>query len=127
MKSGVKIVQSLEITASSSNNLVYREALADVAMGVRQGDRISKHLSDHTSLFPAVFIEMIAVGEETGSLTNTGSYLSEYYESELDTSTKALSNVLEPLLLIIMGGIVLFIALAIIMPIYEVSQNIKPT
>ena len=125
LKSGVKIVQSLEITGNASGNLVYRRALKQIAVGVGQGDPISKHLGDYPALFPAVFSEMIAVGEETGRLTDTGSYLAEYYETELDNSTKTLSSVLEPLLLVVMGFIVGFVALSIILPIYEVSQGIK--
>lgn len=126
MKSGVKIVQALEITSSSATNLVYRRALKRISVHVGQGDPMSKHLADYPYLFPAVFTEMISVGEETGKLTDTGTYLANYYESELDASTKALSNVLEPLLLVVMGFIVGFVAIAIIMPIYEVSQHIGP-
>lgn len=125
MKSGVKIVQALEITANSSVNLVYKRTLKKVAESVGQGDPISKHLTAHAGLFPPVFTEMVAVGEETGKLTDTGTYLANYYESELDASTKALSNILEPLMLVVMGFIVGFVALAIILPIYEVSQHIK--
>ncbi len=126
MKSGVKIVQSLEITANSSNNLVYRKVLKEVSVAVGQGDPISKHLALHPRLFPVVFSQMIAVGEDTGRLTDTGLYLADYFEGELDNSTKTLSSVLEPLLLVIMGFVVCFIALAIILPIYEVSQHIGP-
>ena len=126
LKSGVKIVQALDITASSSANLVYKQSLKVMAKSVGRGDHMSKHLVDHPRLFPAVFAEMIAVGEETGKLTDTGSYLANYYESELDASTKSLSNVLEPLLLVTMGFIVGFVALAIILPIYEVSQHVGP-
>lgn len=125
LKSGVKIVQALEITAKSSTNLVYKRTLEQIASSVGQGDPIGKHLAAHPKLFPAVFTEMIAVGEETGRLTDTGTYLADYYEGELDTATKSLSNILEPLLLIVMGFVVGFVALAIILPIYEVSQNIN--
>jgi len=125
LKSGVKIVQALEITGNASGNLVYRRALKTIAVQVGQGDPISKNLANYPSLFPVVFSQMIAVGEETGRLTDTGSYLAEYYETELDNSTKTLSSVLEPLLLVTMGFIVGFVALAIILPIYEVSQGIK--
>lgn len=125
MKSGVKIVQALEITADSSQNLVYRTTLQQTAKGVSQGSHIFEHLSEYPRLFPPVFTQMIAVGEETGRLTDTGAYLAEYYEQELDNTTKTLSSVLEPLLLVLMGFIVGFIALAIILPIYEVSQGIK--
>ncbi len=126
MKSGVKIVQALEITANSAGNLVYQRALQRISVHVGQGDPMSKHLAEYAHLFPAVFTEMISVGEETGKLTDTGTYLANYYESELDASTKGLSNGLEPLLLGVMGFIVGFVALAIITPIYEVSQHIGP-
>ena len=126
LKSGVKIVQALEITANSSANLVYKKTLKAVAGSVGQGEPISKHLAEHPHLFPPVFAQMIAVGEETGKLTDTGTYLANYYESELDADTKALSNILEPLMLLVMGFIVGFVALAIILPIYEVSQHIGP-
>ncbi len=126
LKSGVKIVQALEITGKSSSNLVYKKALLEISQSVGQGDPMSKHLGERPHLFPAVFTEMISVGEETGKLTDTGTYLADYYESELDSSTKALSNVLEPLLLVVMGFIVGFVALSIILPIYEVSQHVGP-
>ena len=125
LKSGVKIVQALEITAKSSMNLVYKKTLNDVAKGVGEGEPISKHLAFHPGLFSGVFTQMIAVGEDTGKLTDTSTYLADYYERELDNTTKTLSSVLEPMLLVVMGFIVGFVALAIIMPIYEVSQHIK--
>lgn len=125
MKSGVKIVQAVDITANSSSNLVYKAALKRIAVSVGQGDPMSKHLALHPKLFPVVFSEMIAIGEETGRLTDTGTYLADYYETELDNSTKSMSNILEPLLLVTMGFIVGFVALAIILPIYEVSSNIQ--
>ena len=126
LKSGVKIVEALEITSRSSINLIYREALEEIAQSVRKGEVMSKELAIHGKLFPGVFVEMISVGESTGKLTDTGIYLANYYEGELDNATKALSNILEPLMLLLMGGIVGFVALSIILPIYEVSQNIKP-
>src|SRR3989344_1951853 len=124
MKSGVKIVQALEITSNSLTNLVYKAALKEIAASVGQGDPISKHLAEHPHLFPGVFAQMIAVGEETGKLTDTGNYLADYYEGELDNATKTLSSVLEPFMLVVMGFIVGFVALAIILPIYEVTQHV---
>lgn len=126
LKSGIKIIQALEITAKSSSNLVYKKVLNETAESVGQGEPLSKNLNAHPHYFPAVFTEMLSVGEETGRLTDTGTYLADYYESELDNSSRALSNVLEPLMLLIMGFIVGFIAMAIIMPIYEVTQYIHP-
>lgn len=125
LKSGIKVVQALEICANSMENLAYRAAVLKIAAGVGKGDPITKHLAAHPYLFPAVLVEMIGVGEQTGRLTDTCTYLATYYEAELDTSTKTLSNILEPLMLLVMGFIVGFVALSIILPIYEVSQGIK--
>lgn len=123
LKSGVKIVQAVEITARSCSNLVYRATLLNVAQQVGHGDPISKFLMKTPRLFPPVFSEMLAVGEQTGKLDETGLYLADFYEHELDSSTKSLSSVLEPALLLLMGGIVGFIAISIIMPIYEITQT----
>jgi type IV pilus assembly protein PilC len=76
-------------------------------------------------LFPLVFTQMLAVGERTGKLYETGLYLADYYEGELDTSTKSLSNILEPLMLIVMGGVVAFVALSIITPIYAYTSSLS--
>lgn len=125
LKSGVQIVQALLITSNTTENLVYRDSLQQISEQVNQGDLISTHLIGKDALYPPVFAQMISVGERTGKLNETGIYLAEYYDSELDGSTKALSNILEPLLLVVMGGVVMFVALAIIMPIYKVTQSIE--
>ncbi len=125
LKSGVKIVQALEISANSSANLVYKAKLHEIAISVGRGEPASKGLTDNPKLFPPIFSQMIEIGEETGRLANTGNYLADYYENELDASTKAFSTILEPVLLLTMGGAVAFIALAIIQPIYAVSQGIQ--
>ena len=124
LKSGVKIVQAVEITSSSTQNLVYRSLLKTTAYEVGRGALVSKTLALSSKLFPITFTEMLAIGEETGKLAETASYLSDYYEQELDASTKSFSDMLEPLLLLTMGGIVLFIALAIILPIYSISTSV---
>lgn len=124
LKSGIKIVQALEITASSTQNLVYKSKLELTAAEVRQGAKSSEILSRYPRLFPITFTEMIAIGDETGKFAETSSYLSDYYEQELDNSTKSFSDILEPALLLTMGGLVMFIALSIILPIYKVTTNV---
>jgi len=125
LKSGVKIVQAVEITGRSTTNLVYKKVLEKISQEVGHGDMISKYLMLYPRLFPPVFSEMVAVGEQTGKLDDTGIYLADFYENELDDSTKSLSSILEPLLLLFMGTIVGFIAISIIYPIYQISQNIN--
>lgn len=124
LKSGVKIVQALDITANSTQNLVYRACLQATAKEVGRGALASKTLALSSKLFPITFTEMIAIGEETGRFAETASYLSDYYEQELDASTKSFSDILEPILLLTMGGIVMFIALSIILPIYSISSHV---
>jgi type IV pilus assembly protein PilC len=124
LKAGIKIVEALEITAKTLDNVVYRAEIMKVAEGVRKGDPMSKYFAENTNLFPAIFSQMVSVGENTGKLDESILFLAEYYESELDESTKSLSNILEPILLLVMGVIVAFVALAIITPIYKITQNI---
>lgn len=124
LKAGIKIVEALEITANTLNNLVYRKEILAVSEGVRKGDPMSKYLLDKPKLFPSIFAQMILVGENTGKLDESILFLADYYESELDESTKNLSNILEPLLLLTMGAIVAFVALAIITPIYKITQTL---
>jgi len=123
LKSGVKIIDSLSITANSFTNLVYRRELQAAAEMVKKGEQISKYLKNHLKLFPAMFVNMIEIGENTGNLVDNLFYLSEYYEGEVDEAVKNLGVILEPVLLIFIGLIVGFIALSVITPIYQSSQG----
>ncbi len=124
LKSGVIIVEALEITANTLDNLVYQEEVRKIAEGVRRGEPLSKYLISDSKLFPAIFSQMIMVGENTGKLDESMLFLSSFYESEMDESTKTMSNVLEPGLLLLMGVVVGFVALAIITPIYKITQTL---
>ncbi|MDO8584746.1 MAG: type II secretion system F family protein [bacterium] len=125
LKSGSKIVESVNTAGMTLNNLVFRDALSGAADDIRKGEQLSEHLGKRANLFPDMLTQMIMVGESTGNLSETLLYLGEYYEEEVDNATKNLSTVLEPLLLIIMGLIVGFVAIAIITPIYSITQGIK--
>lgn len=124
LKSGVKIVEATNITADTLTNLVYRQELKAVAASIQKGEAISQHLLTKPRLFPAMAAGMIAIGENTGNLSETLVYLSEFYESELDELVKNLTDVLEPLLMVTMGIIVGFVAVAIITPIYGITQTL---
>lgn len=124
LKSGIKIVEALEITSSTLGSLVYRREIFRVADGVRKGDPMSKYFIENSKLFPPIFSQMVLVGENTGKLDESILFLADFYEAELDESTKNLSNILEPVLLLVMGAIVAFVALAIITPIYKITQSL---
>ena len=124
LRAGIKIVEALEITASTLGNLVYKKEIMMVAEGVRRGDPMSKYFQHNTKLFPSIFSQMVLVGENTGKLDESILFLADYYESELDDSTKSMSNIIEPVLLLTMGIIVAFVALAIITPIYKITESL---
>lgn len=124
LRGGVKIVQALEITADTLGSLVYRDEVRAIAEAVKRGEPMSKTMIDHPRLFPPTFSQMSMVGENTGKLDETLVFLADFYEGELDSSTKSLSNVLEPLLLLVMGGVVAFVALSIMTPIYKITQTL---
>lgn len=125
LKSDVKVVEAMSITANTLTNLVYREKLKNISIQITKGEEISRQLAKSSNIFPLMVSQMISIGEATGNLSETLVYLSEYYEDEVDETTKNLSNILEPVLMIFMGVIVGFIALSIVSPIYQVSQGLK--
>lgn len=125
LRSGVRITEALDITSATVTNLVYQRHLRAVADGVRKGEFLSKYLYGYPHDFPIILTNMIEVGENTGNLNENLNYLSEYYENEVDDFTKNLSSILEPILLIVMGGMVAFIALSFITPIYQITRSIN--
>src|SRR3989344_1031568 len=124
LKSGVRIVEAVQTTSNIVANLVYRKALRQVAESVRRGEPLYEYLERNPKIFPSTLSRMIEVGEKTGNLDENLKYLAEFYENEVNETAKNLSTVLEPMLLVIMGALVGFVAISIITPIYEVTQTI---
>lgn len=126
LKSEVAIVEATNITADTTANAAYRKELRAIAENIRKGGKISKYMKVRTKLFPPILLQMVIVGETAGNLSDTLLYLAELYENEVDETSKNLSTVLEPLLMVFMGIIVGFVAVSIITPIYEITQNLHP-
>lgn len=124
LKSGVRIIEAVNITADALDNRVYRHELRTAGETLRRGDYFSIYLSKDPSLFPPIFSNMIQVGENTGNLTENLEYLSQFYEEDVDEVLKNLNSIIEPFLLLLMGGMVGFIALSVITPIYSISQSL---
>ena len=124
LKSGLSVVSALRITRSSLENLVYKKEIEEIISYVQKGKLMSDYLKQKKELFPLMVSRMIGVGEKTGNLEETLLYLSDFYNEEVDNSVKNLSSVLEPILLIIIGLAVGFIALSIISPIYEITRGL---
>lgn len=126
LNSGVTVVRAFHITSNTTGNLVYKKALNIISEKITQGEIISANLAKNQALFPLTVSQMIEVGEGTGKLSETFSYLADIYEEEMDELTKNLSTTVEPMLLIFMGVLVGFIAISIITPIYGITQHLTP-
>lgn len=126
LKSDVRIVEAMQLVADSTRNLVYREALMQAREEIAKGQKISVQFKKIPLLYPTLLCQMIAVGEQTGNLSGTFAYLSEMYEEDIGELTKNLTTLLEPVLMIVMGAVVGFIAISIITPIYSITQNLTP-
>ena len=126
MRSNIRILEAITITADTSTNLVYRKTLRHLHQSIAKGGNISTYLEKHPRFFPPMLSQMVAIGETTGNLSETLLYLGEMYEQELDEQTKRLSSTIEPLMMVMMGVLVGFIAISIITPIYEITQHLNP-
>jgi type IV pilus assembly protein PilC len=121
---GVPILQSLEITATSAGNWVIESALLKSRDAVREGIPIYKPL-EAEPVFPPMVTRMIAVGEETGDIDGMLTKIGEFYESEVDATVKALTSIIEPLMIVVVGGIVGGIVIAMYLPMFKIFELIQ--
>ncbi|MEK7500547.1 MAG: type II secretion system F family protein [Patescibacteria group bacterium] len=124
LSSGVPLTEAIKITADSLTNVFYKRALVGTVADVEKGQPLSGLLGAHADLFPPVVTEMMAVGEETGSLTTILAELARFFEAEVSAATKNMSSVVEPIIMIIVGIAVGIFALSIIQPIYSITESI---
>ena len=118
---GLPIAQALEITGDIVGNTVYQEIIFAARDEVRKGEPISSVLSRYPEFFPPVFTQMTLVGERTGTLDKTLMDLVSFYQKEVDRGVENLLSVLEPLLIVFLGGIVAGLMVAILMPLYKMT------
>ncbi len=121
---GVSMLESLNVTAKALGNVVYEQALIEAADKVKNGEQLSKVL-EANPLFPAIVAQMLAVGEETGQTDTVLVKVADFYEEEVDTAINGLSAIIEPVMIVIMGGAVGLIAASVMGPIASLAQNIK--
>lgn len=125
LKSGVTIIEALSIAGTALSNAVYRQTMLAMSREIQNGSSISTHLFAKKNLFPPFITQMISMGEESGKLDDSFLFVASFAEREVDDATKTLTTVLEPLLMLAIGGLVGFIAIAIITPIYQLTSGIK--
>ncbi|MBI2841841.1 MAG: type II secretion system F family protein [Armatimonadetes bacterium] len=121
--SGVPMMRSLEIVGETSGNVVIAKAVENARNSIREGQKISSPLAQ-SGLFPSMVTHMIDVGEETGKLSDMLIKVSDFYDREVDGAVKALTSLIEPCLIVVMGGIVGFIAVSIMAPIFKLISAI---
>ncbi len=121
---GVPIMQAIEVTGKTAGNTVVDRAMEDVIESVKSGGSIAAPLRD-APIFPAMVAQMIAVGEETGNLDTMLTKVADFYEDEVAAAVKALTSILEPVMIILVGGITGFIVIAMYMPMFKVYDAIK--
>ena len=124
MKSGVPILQSLDIVAETTGNIVLERATRAVQESVRTGESLSKPLTEHP-VFPPMVVQMMAVGEETGALDTMLAKIAEFYDQEVESTTESLTALIEPLMIAFLGGIVGAMIVALYMPIFKIFDLIK--
>ncbi|MFA6254729.1 MAG: type II secretion system F family protein [Patescibacteria group bacterium] len=124
LKTDIPIVQSFEITAKILGNVKYKDALTEAKEKIKKGVSIEESLRPHIKLFPPVVLQMIMVGEETGALDNILEESAVFYEEDVAQTMENLPSILEPVLMIILGIAVAGMAVAVIMPMYSLSQQI---
>lgn len=121
VKSGVPLLQALEVVEEVAGNQVIRQALKDVRAGVREGQGISAPLS-RSGVFPTLALQMVSVGEETGRLDEMLGRIAEYYEKETHNQLRQLVSMVEPLLIVVMGLIVGFVVVAMLLGIFSMND-----
>ncbi len=122
VESGLPITKALKILSESMKNTLYSEKISDVQMAVERGEKISESIDDVPLLFPSTVVQMMAIGEKSATLASVCDKISSQYEKELDHSIKNLMTVLEPLVILLVGILVAFMAYAILGPIFQLSQ-----
>lgn len=124
INAGVPMLDTLAITGDISGNIIYRKMWRQVYSSVKQGKKIAATLQSQ-SLLPHAVVQMISAGEESGKLGEVLSEVSTYYAKQLRDAIKAVTSMIEPIMIVAMGSIVGFIAMAVILPIFKMSQIVK--
>ena len=124
MESGLAIVNALQIVAGTLGNIHFKEALINSAEQVQRGKELSQALSNYKNIYPPMVIQMIQVGEQTGSLSDILKNLADFYEEEIDNTTKNLSSIIEPVIMVVIGAAVGFFAISMIQPMYSMMGGL---
>ncbi|MDO8424317.1 MAG: type II secretion system F family protein [bacterium] len=122
---GVSLPKSLEITSGTLGNVYYKKALEEAIEKVKKGEKLSDALKDYQDIYPQTLIQMVSVGEETGETSDVLAKVASFYEEEVSNTTKNLTSIIEPVLMIVIGAVVGFFAVSMIQPMYSMLGSIE--
>ncbi len=124
VSAGVPMLQSIKLTGETAGNIVIENAMEDVYASVKRGGSLAAPI-EREPIFPPMVAHMVAVGEETGQLEHMLSKIADFYEAEVDAKVKALTALIEPLMIVFVGGVVGFIVIAMYLPIFTLYDKIR--
>ena len=122
---GVPMLEAIDITGKTSGNKVIEKAMDDVRESVKRGGSLTQPMTKVPEAFPVMVTQMIGVGEETGALESMMSKVADFYEEQVEAAVKALTSILEPVMIVVVGAIVGFIVIAMYLPMFKVYDQIK--
>jgi len=123
LSSGVPILQALETVAGTVANEIIAEAVMEARARIREGDRIGPPL-EKSGMFPPMVVHMISIGEESGALDQMLSKVADFYESEVESTLQSLTSAIEPVLIVLLGGMVGFIVISLLLPLITAVQSL---
>jgi type IV pilus assembly protein PilC len=124
VSAGVPILQSIKLVGQTSGNAQVEEAMDAVYASVKGGGTLA-HPIERSDVFPPMVGHMISVGEETGQLEQMLAKIADFYEAEVDTKVKALTSLLEPMMIVVVGGMVGFIVISMYLPLFSLYDKIR--
>jgi type IV pilus assembly protein PilC len=123
VSAGVPMLQSIKLTGETAGNVVLEQSMEDLYASAKRGGSLAGPI-ERNAIFPPMVGHMVAVGEETGQLENMLSKIADFYETEVDAKIKALTSLIEPLMIVFVGGVVGFIVIAMYLPIFSLYDKI---
>jgi type IV pilus assembly protein PilC len=124
LASGVPILDALEIVAKTAGNVIVEEAIMYSRQKIAEGKNMAQPLME-TNVFPPMVVQMVGVGEQTGALDTMLNKIADFYEEEVDVAVSAMTSLIEPILMVGIGGVVGVVLIAMYMPIFSIAGKIK--
>ncbi|HEY6878133.1 MAG TPA: type II secretion system F family protein [Polyangiales bacterium] len=124
LSSGVPILDALDVVAKSAGNVIVERAIMYSAEKIREGRNMAEPLTE-TGVFPPMVVQMIAVGEQTGALDQMLNKIADFYEEEVDVAVAAMTSMIEPLMMVLVGGMVGFLLIAMYLPIFDIAGKVS--